>query len=92
MVVDPGGANGKFARAGFAGTPAEVWPGNRTILGQIAADGADVMATDGIEVGRPSWRLPCGNHAATAAVRFCWDGETHQRKGLEPCIVSRARR
>ena len=50
VVVNPGGTNEKFARANFTKAPIEVWPDNKTIHAQIAADKADVMVTDGIEV------------------------------------------
>lgn len=49
VVVNPGGTNEKFARATFSKAPIEVWPDNKTIFAQIAADKADVMVTDGIE-------------------------------------------
>lgn len=49
VVVNPGGTNEKFARATFTKAPIEVWPDNKTIFAQIAADKADVMVTDGIE-------------------------------------------
>lgn len=49
VVVNPGGTNEKFARQAFTKAPIEVWPDNKTIFGQIAADKADVMVTDGIE-------------------------------------------
>ncbi|MGF7176396.1 transporter substrate-binding domain-containing protein [Azospirillum doebereinerae] len=49
VVVNPGGTNEKFARASFTKAPIEVWPDNRTIFAQIAANKADVMVTDGVE-------------------------------------------
>jgi cyclohexadienyl dehydratase len=49
VIVNPGGTNDKFAHEKLAHATIEVFPDNRTIFDQIAADKADVMVTDGVE-------------------------------------------
>lgn len=50
LVVNPGGTNERFAREKLPKATLAVWPDNKTIFDQIAADKADVMVTDGVEV------------------------------------------
>jgi cyclohexadienyl dehydratase len=49
VIVNPGGTNDKFAHEKLANATIEVFPDNKTIFDQIAADKADVMVTDGVE-------------------------------------------
>lgn len=50
VIVNPGGTNDKFAHEHFTKAPIEVFPDNKVIFDQIAANKADVMVTDGVEV------------------------------------------
>ncbi|MCM2291465.1 transporter substrate-binding domain-containing protein [Allorhizobium sp. BGMRC 0089] len=50
VIVNPGGTNDTFAHAHFTKAKIEVFPDNKVIFDQIAADKADVMVTDGVEV------------------------------------------
>jgi len=70
VVVNPGGTNEKFARANFTKAPIEVWPDNKTIFAQIAADKADVMVTDGIEADMQAKLNPGVLCAVPAAAPF----------------------
>jgi cyclohexadienyl dehydratase len=49
VIVNPGGTNDKFAHEKLAHATIEVFPDNKTIFDQIAANKADVMVTDGVE-------------------------------------------
>ncbi|WP_244433992.1 transporter substrate-binding domain-containing protein [Azospirillum sp. B506] len=73
VIVNPGGTNEKFARATFTKAPIEVWPDNKTIHAQIAADKADIMVTDGIEVDMQAKLNPgvlCAVSVATPFTHF----------------------
>ncbi|GAJ92179.1 transporter substrate-binding domain-containing protein [Agrobacterium rhizogenes] len=50
VIVNPGGTNDKFAHEHFSKAPIEEFADNKAIFDEIAADKADVMITDGIEV------------------------------------------
>ncbi|WP_337266715.1 transporter substrate-binding domain-containing protein [Oryzifoliimicrobium ureilyticus] len=50
LIVNPGGTNEKFAHENLGKASLEIFPDNRKIFDQIAADKADVMVTDGVEV------------------------------------------
>ncbi|PKU23857.1 transporter substrate-binding domain-containing protein [Telmatospirillum siberiense] len=58
VVVNPGGTNERFAREHLSQARLAVWPDNRTIFERIAEGEADVMVTDGIEVGLQAVRHP----------------------------------
>ncbi|TWF56494.1 transporter substrate-binding domain-containing protein [Neorhizobium alkalisoli] len=49
VIVNPGGTNDKFAHEKLEKSTIEVFPDNKTIFDQIAANKADVMVTDGVE-------------------------------------------
>ncbi|WP_137129777.1 transporter substrate-binding domain-containing protein [Rhizobium sp. FY34] len=50
VIVNPGGTNDKFAHERFTKAPIQVFPDNKVIFDEIAANRADVMVTDGVEV------------------------------------------
>ncbi|MDQ0456920.1 transporter substrate-binding domain-containing protein [Rhizobium paknamense] len=50
VIVNPGGTNDKFAHEHFKTAPITVFPDNKVIFDEIAANRADVMVTDGVEV------------------------------------------
>ncbi|NTF30834.1 transporter substrate-binding domain-containing protein [Rhizobium skierniewicense] len=50
VIVNPGGTNDKFAHEHFTNAKIAVFPDNRVIFDEIAANRADVMVTDGVEV------------------------------------------
>ena len=50
VVVNPGGANERFARERLPAARLAIHPDNRTIFEEIAAGRADVMVTDDVEV------------------------------------------
>jgi cyclohexadienyl dehydratase len=50
VIVNPGASNEEFARANFPKAQLAIFPDNATVFGEIAANRADVMVTDGIEV------------------------------------------
>lgn len=50
VIVNPGGTNEEFARTKLDAARRIVHPDNRTIFAEIAADRADVMVTDDVEV------------------------------------------
>jgi cyclohexadienyl dehydratase len=50
VVVNPGGTNERFVRERLKSAHVTVHPDNRTIFDEIAANRADVMITDDIEV------------------------------------------
>jgi cyclohexadienyl dehydratase len=58
LIVNPGGTNERFAKAGLTHAHLEVFPDNKTIFDQVAAGEADVMVTDGAEVDYQSRRHP----------------------------------
>ena len=50
VIVNPGGTNDKFAHERFTKAPIQVFQDNKVIFDEIAANRADVMVTDGVEV------------------------------------------
>jgi cyclohexadienyl dehydratase len=73
VIVNPGGTNEGFARKSITKAPIEVWPDNRTIFDQIAANKADLMITDGIEVdlqAKLSGGVLCAVPVAAPFTRF----------------------
>ena len=54
VIVNPGATNEEFARANFPKAQLTIFPDNVTVFGEIAANRADVMVTDGIEVDHQS--------------------------------------
>lgn len=58
VIVNPGGTNERFARAHLKAAPISVFPDNRTIFDEIAANHADVMLTDASETRFQAKRHP----------------------------------
>jgi cyclohexadienyl dehydratase len=58
VAVNPGGTNETFAKAHFPHAELKLYPDNRTIFDELAADHADVMVTDGAEVDFQARRHP----------------------------------
>lgn len=50
VIVNPSGTNDKFAHDHFSKAPIEEFADNKAIFDEIAANKADIMITDGIEV------------------------------------------
>jgi cyclohexadienyl dehydratase len=62
VIFNPGASNETFARTNFPQAQLIMYPDNVTIFDQIAANKADVMVTDGIEVDHQAYIHPelCG--------------------------------
>ncbi len=58
VIVNPGGANERFARAHLKRAPIRVFPDNRTLFEEIAEGRADVMVTDASEARYQARRHP----------------------------------
>ncbi|GAC1331685.1 MAG: transporter substrate-binding domain-containing protein [Beijerinckiaceae bacterium] len=58
VVVNPGGTNERFAHTHLKSAQISVFPDNRTIFEEIAADRADVMLTDASETRFQAKRHP----------------------------------